>query len=164
MADAKLLTEVAHGLVHGVSTTNKAALDRLYKSRDVAFPEGEEFDSRFRAALDFLLEVQELHRTELMKSYVVYSLLLAVMHMQNPAAMIAPVVADVEGEALDRQLMLANLSALAAALESDEAELERQQSPFLGFVRASSERTNVGSQREARVLWLYWALVEPLPV
>lgn len=164
MADAKLLTEVSNGLVHGISTTNKAALDRLYKGRDVEFPEAEEFESRFRGALDFLLELQELHRTELMKSYVVYSLLLAVTHMQSAVPTITPVVADIEGEPLDRQQVLANLSVLAAALESDQAELERQQSPFLGFVRASSERTNVGSQREARVRWLYRALVEPLPV
>jgi hypothetical protein len=164
MADAKLLTEVANALIHGISTTSKASLDRLYKSRDVAFPEEDEFEHRFRSGLDFVLELQELHRTELMKSYVVYSLLLAVMHMQNPVASIAPVVADIQPEGLDRQQMLANLSALAAALDADETDLERQESPFLDFVRASSERTNVGSQRERRVMWLYRALVESLPV
>jgi hypothetical protein len=162
MADAKLLTEVADALVNGIRTTNSKSLDKLYESRDVDFPEEGVFDERFRGALDVAIELAELHQTDLMKPYIFYGLLLAIMHTREPISAIEDSIPVVQGVDFDRDRVLANLSALGAALELNEDEWT--DSPFGEFARASSIGTNVGAKREIRTKWLYRAFVETFPV
>jgi hypothetical protein len=162
MADAKLLTEIADALVNSIRTTNGRLLDKLYESRDVAFDEEPEFDHRFCGAIDFLVELPELHGTNLMRSYVAYGLILAIMHLQNPVPSLIDAMPVQPEASFDRDRALANLGALSESLDLDEDEWS--QSPFEEFARASKIGTNVGAKRQIRARWLYRALVETLPV
>lgn len=145
MKDAKLLCEVVHAILHGIVTTNKRQLDALYESRDKAFPEGEEIERRLSAAMDFLLGQADLHNGALMKPYLVYSLLLAIVQVAGPIRTLADVF-DGQGQALDPQIASTRLSQLADALDvgSNDKELR-------AFIDASSSRTNVAKQRKVRM-------------
>lgn len=159
MADAKLWTELADALLNGISTTNPTKLNALYQSRDVNFPEEQELDSRFRRAVDFLVQLPELHHTELMKPYQFYSLLLAVTDFLDPAPKLATIMVPHGRQTLDRDTVVANLTALAAAIESRD-----DHSPYRQYVAASVSRTNVSSQRSDRFRWLYEGIVGDLPI
>ena len=144
MKDAKLLCEIIHGILHGIVTTSKKHLDALYKSKDKEFPEREDVDRRLAAAMDFLLDQTDLHNGALMKPYLVYSLLLAIVQVMDPVTTLADVF-DGRAQQLDRQSASARLSQLAEALDADSDEDE-----FKEFVDASSSRTNVAKQRRVR--------------
>lgn len=156
MADAKLFTEVSHAVLAGIETTNKRKLDDLYRSRDIEFAEDEWIDTEIRRALAFAIELTDIHGTELAKPLQFYALLLAAIHLNRRTTGLAQNLDDA-GEPIDRQTQVANLTALADALTA-----ERPPPQFASFVSASSERTNVKSQRLERVRWLYRALTEPL--
>ena len=145
MKDAKLLCEVVHAILHGIVTTNKRHLDAVYKSRDKEFPEREEIDRRLSGAMDFLLDQTDLHNGALMKPYLVYSLLLAIVQVSGPVETLADVF-DGDAHALDPQGASARLSQLAEALDAESDEDE-----FKEFVDASSSRTNVAKQRRMRM-------------
>lgn len=158
MADAKLWTEVSHAILNGVRTTNKASLDRLYREKDVDFPEGAELDDRLRTALEYVVALPELHATELMKPYQLYALLLAVSHAQRPIPLLATTVPLLDGR-LSRDEIVANLTTLAEAAAggvTDEA--------YAPFVEASRSKTNVAGERLARISWMYRALAGRLPM
>lgn len=159
MADAKLLTEMSHSVMNGIATTNKSSLNKLYRDRDVDFAEEGQLEERLRRAMDLLVSLPALHRTELMKTYQLYALILAVMHFQAPVPSLEPFVPPHGRNELDRDVAVSNLTALAAAIESGDEE-----GPFAEFVKASSSRTNVREQRETRFRWFYEALVGDLPV
>lgn len=161
MRDAKLLTEVSSAYFDGISTTNKARLDRVYRSHDkeADFPEEPDLGERLRAGLDLLFSWEDLAETPLMKPYQVYSLLLAVMHLQDPIDALAEEDLPADPELEDEATILVNLTRLSDALD-DEVEGDH---PLAPFVSASSERTNVGSQRSARFQWFCRALADDLP-
>ncbi len=154
MSDAKLYAEVTHALLHGITTTNKAQLDILYRDRDDAFAEQTDFTQRFSRAMDVIVGCEELHQGPLMKPHMIYSLLLAIMHVLNPVASLTPLNPRDRGAAIDVTASVGNLSLLADALDS-ETPLEK----FASFVAASEEKTNVKAQREKRFKYLVDALV-----
>lgn len=158
MADAKLITEISHALLHGISTTNKPKLDQLYKSRDGSFAEERVFDRRFRGAMDVMASLTEIHGTELMKPYQVYALLLAIMHLHDPVESLQGVARATARHRLNRERAIANLTVLADAVEQDA-----EAGDYGAFVRASATRTNVADQRSTRFRWLYGALTENMP-
>lgn len=156
MQDAKLLTEVANAMIEGITTTNKSSLDALYKKYDKEFPQEESVDSAVRPALRFVLSLEEIRGTPLLKPYNVYSLLLAQMHatktwpMFTEAEYVAPKVeAFVPGDAAY------NLALLAEAIESPDAAAAE----FQKFVDATSDRTNVAAQRRTRFDFFVAALM-----
>ena len=151
MADAKLLSEVIHAYVHGISTTDKRKLNRLYKDHDQDFPQEEELDRRIRTAFDVLLGLPSLRNTELTKPFHVYSLLLAVMHVQEPLQALVNIAP--EGEPLDLDGAKRGVELLADAVEAGDED-----GRFGPFVKASADKTNVGAQRETRFLWMVRAL------
>jgi hypothetical protein len=160
MRDAKLLTEVSSAYWNGITTTNKTSLDRIYREhdKDGDFPEEEDLDGRLRAGLEQLFAWDELYQTDLMKPYEVYSLLLAIMHFQEPLETLqATFELDAEPERADERAILVNLTRLADALdEADHGSLRP-------FIDASSSRTNVASQRTERFKWFCRALADDLP-
>ena len=154
MGDNKLLTEICHALLRGITTTNKKSLDSIYKENDVDFPDEEQFDRRLTDAVDELSELQELKETSLMKPYVIYSLLLAIMHCHKNIKSVAALYDSPNRRRFDRATALTNLSKLAEAVEAGDEDGR------LGpFVRACVDRTNVKDQRETRFVWLCRALV-----
>jgi hypothetical protein len=162
MQDAKLFTELAHAYFNGITTTNKRSLDRLYKDKDRDFPEEEDLGRRLREALDLILSWDWLHGSLLItRTYALYSLVLAVMHLQEPVDSLADDL-DLAGAAIDESVAETNLAQLAAALVADEEEDEEEEDPYRDFVEASSGRTNVAAQRAARAQWFVRALTEQL--
>jgi hypothetical protein len=159
MLDSKLFTEICHAALNGITTTNKTSLDALYRSRDVTFDEEEEFDERVRSAVDVVISFEELHKTELVKMFQLYSLLLAITHFQSPVAALEELVPPHGRADLDREAAVTNLTALAAAVDADDDE-----GPFGDFVKASVKATNSRAQRETRFIWMYEALAADLPV
>jgi Protein of unknown function DUF262 len=163
MLDTKLITEIATAYFDGIATTNKTILDNTYKQRDT----GEEFggqaelDRRFRAGLDVVLGYSDLYKTDLLsRAYVVYSFALAVMHVMEPIQSLQKhFKVSKSTELVDHGQQVVNLSMLASALENDN----RRQGAHRAFVVASSEKTNVASQRIERFQWLCRAFTEPFP-
>lgn len=159
MADAKLLTEVTHALYYGITTTSKKKLDDLYKEFDVNYPGEKEVEGRFKDAIGFVVAMPEIHGTSLMKPHVMYALLLAIMHMNEPLEMLEELAPGGERASFDYDNAVSNLTALADAWDNGE-----DSGDFADFVKASSERTNVKAQRETRFRWLYTALCGDLPL
>jgi hypothetical protein len=153
MGDTKLLAEMCDAIFHGILTTNKVILDRLYRDRDKEFPEEQEIKERITDSIDELREWTDIHNSNMMKPYIVYSLLLAMTHLRHTVDSLNAVFPSPELENFDMDRVAANLSLLGEALENPEAAGE-----FEGFVKACTSRTNVKTQRETRFLWLCKAL------
>lgn len=153
MADTKLFTEVCHALIEGVQTTNKRMLDSLYKSRDKEFPEEDWLRAVIVGAMDVLISLEDIHRGNLMKPHIVYSLLLALIHLAERVGALDE-VSDIEAPLeIDMEEAVAGLLALSEALEDPDSAGEAA-----AFAEASSSRTNVKAQRESRIDWLCHAL------
>jgi len=153
MQDTKLVTEVTHALLHGITTTKSKQLDDVYADLDDKFPQREMIEKRIDKAMDWLMEIDDIHDGPLMAPHIFYSLLLAVTHIQVPSDKLKETFdldAPVE---IDKDIATSNLSKLAEALESDPAPKK-----FKSFVDASSEKTNVESQRKTRFEWICKAL------
>lgn len=153
MADAKLITELSHALLYGISTTNKRTLDSLFKEKDGSFPEKTDLEHRLTSAFDYLIEWNDIHNGPLMKPHIVYSLVLAITHLENPSPALQCSWENGERSDRDRSRILRNLSILAESLANPEQQVLRD------FVSASlSGGTNVREKRERRFIWFCRAL------
>lgn len=153
MEDTKLYCEIIHALLFGISTTTKKRLDDLYKLKDKQFPEDSEIKGRISTAIDVILGLPDIHKSVLMKPYMLYSLILAITHLTRPVPALQDVYFSDGKYHLNNDIALANLTALAEAVESDG-----ENPPFSEFVKASSSKTNVKAQRETRFIWFCKAL------
>jgi len=144
MQDMKLLTEVAHALMRGITTTNKTTLNNLYKEYDRSFPEGPDLSARISAALGFLSTLELIHGTALVKPYSLYALLLAHIHVNQSVPWLESVIGGGQGLARSSDYER-RLAALAEAME-----VRDEVGPLAPFVRATTSRTNVRDQRETR--------------
>lgn len=147
MGDLKLFTEIAHALDSGVTTTNKASLNNIYRKYEVEFVDQKEFSAAIDHAFTNIASMAYLAGTNLAKPYQIYSLALALAHRVRPVpgleGVIVPEMSDVDHDALEAHLM-----DMSSALDLDETKVAA--SPHRAFVNASSERTNVKAQRETR--------------
>jgi transcriptional regulator of met regulon len=163
MADAKLFAELCHAFLHGITTTSKQSLDRLYRERDRDFPEEAELGRRLREALDMVFSWEWLHGEPLSsRVYAFYSLVLATMHVLEPVEALSPQLEVDDARELDEEVAEANLLRLSAALAAKEEDEDETDEALAEFLDASSGRTNVVDQRITRTSWLYRALTEPL--
>lgn len=157
MRDAKLLSEVTHAILHGITTTRDGDLTKLYERNDAAFPQAEDVDERLSSAMNVVLGLQQCHRGALVKHYQIYSLLLAIMHADSPVATLRPHY-SFGRRRVDPLRATEALSRLAAAVQDEGSE------PKLApFVKASSEKTNVADHRVGRFQWFCRALEDKLP-
>jgi hypothetical protein len=153
MADAKLLTEICHAMIQGVTTTDARVLKRLYKEYDPEFELDRDFSRRFSVALSRLASWGPLPKT-LAKPHHGYSLILALLYALEPL----PALNDLFSRHRDLQpdgTILRNLTTLAAALDLEEGDVP---DAYLEFFRASDTGTNVRAARETRCRWFYRAL------
>lgn len=164
MQDQKLLTEVCGAYFVGIATTNKRTLNNVYRDhdRDADFPESEraELDRQLRVALDQFVEWEDLYETPLAKPHQLYSLVLAIMHLQHEVRTLRACFDVREMEVADEDVQLVNLSRLAEMVELDD---EQAAGDWRWFRKASSEKTNVGAQRRTRFQWFCRALTDDLP-
>lgn len=155
MQDMKLLTEVCHAYFNGIQTTNKTQLAALYRRFEVKFATEDQLEQRLDNALDQLFEWKTIPDTELMKPYMIYALVLAIMHVQDPI------------EALTDQFPPAglsksaeeNLSVLGDDFANKDEEVELQ---FDAFVQASIKSTNTRANRLCRFRYFYAAMTGSL--
>ena len=154
MQDEKLFADCIYTMLNGWKTTKAKELTSLYKAYDKEFDVAGNISARIDQALDFLLDLDEIHGTDLMKPHVFHTLLVAVTHYFEPLPSLAQ-IAETVGDRLPlvRDLCLTNLSALAEALESGEPDPK-----FESFRKACAEGTNTGEQRLSRFQWLFKAL------
>lgn len=169
MVDAKLLTEVSHALLTGISTTAKSSLDKLYETKDQSFPEADELRNILSRALDATLGAPELRGTALLKPYNVYALVLAFCVRFGwvlPGQQSVPIYA----REYRHDEPAFNLSVLAQAIaDYDDSDDEEESDALSGpagaeqyalstFVAATKERTNVAAQRRTRYSFFLGAL------
>ena len=155
MADTKLYCEICNALATGITTTNRKTLDALYRSRDSSFPEEETWEAALSSALDWLIGMPELHKSALMKTYHLYSLLLAWIDLSGKAPG-SRIQVSANLRLADRESVVRGLTRLAEALE--DTEDDRRDRLFDGFRRASQSKTNVKDQRLERFRWYCRAL------
>lgn len=154
MADLKLLTEIVHAYFHGITTTNRRALNNVYSSFDKRFQEEPVIEERLGKSIEVLTRLETIHGGPLAKPYMVYSLILAIWHKTFGIPALNADFPRPRGHRIDLVLTQQNLSDLAAAVVEDVVP-----NNFVDFARASTERTNVKSQRETRVRWMLNAIV-----
>jgi hypothetical protein len=155
MADAKLLTEIAHAMMYGITTTNARILKKLYRDVDHDFAAEREFKRRLAAARDDIGQWGPLPK-RLAKHFHAYSLILALLHAQNPLGALRYLLGE-DAELRSRDAIIANLSTLAAMLELPEEEVPEG---YADFFRGADKGTNVKAARETRCKWLYRATTE----
>lgn len=158
MQDVKLLTECAHALAHGVRTTNKISLNRLYEEYDDTFDQRGDYEEAFDYALSHLQTFAFIAEGNLAKPHIVYSLLLALLSHKIEIYELANEYD--EGQDINPEIVRENFSTLSEAMELDDEDLE--DSPYAEFVAASSARTNVKDQRETRIRWMMRALEQDI--
>jgi hypothetical protein len=153
MQDMKLLTEISYAIENGITTTNKRALDSIYKKYDREFPKEAEFSDYLKLAFDQICDMRYLADSNLNRPHMIYSLALALIVFQHPIPgyEARAIELQFDSESLERRL----LSISAALALDDEAA---KGSPFGEFIAASSEKTNVKAQRETRIAWFVHAL------
>jgi hypothetical protein len=154
MHDAKLYAEVIHALVNGIATTKRQHLDALYKQFDETFSERKAIEPRVRGAMQTVLEMEEIHESPLIKPHLLYSLLLAIIHVSHPVEQLQRVQLVKTARHIHPKRSIPQLSILSEALETDEPNSELRE-----FVDASAQKTNVKEQREVRFRWFVKALV-----
>jgi hypothetical protein len=157
MADAKFISEIVHALEYGISTTSKVTLDRMYAAyeRKEEVPNDAAIRTAIDDALNFLVGIEEIQNTSLAKMNVFYSLLLAVILVQQNWATLRE-QSPTLGKTKIHDNSTANLLTLAASLEDPDAYAE-----FAEFTEAAAEKTNTKDQRSTRVAWLAIALSQP---
>lgn len=153
MQDLKLYTEILHALEHGITTTNRKALDSLYKAYDKEFPKAEDFGTALDFAFDRITAMQYLKGSNISKPFMLYSLALALIDSTRPIPHFErfEMTADFNSITVERRLL-----ELSAILDLDEEQ--GKNSPFAEFIAACRDRTNVKAQRETRVRWFIKAL------
>ena len=147
MADAKLLTELSHALLNGITTTTKGALDGVYRKYDNEF-DRPDIQGAVEYGLEQTLFSDAIQGTPLAKPLNFYALCLAEIHASGmvmvPGEFVIPAMPEF---AVGDKLF--NLSVLAEALEKDSTE-ERKRDELTAFLSAAKDRTNVASQRTTR--------------
>ncbi len=155
MQDTKLLTELVHALKNGIQTTKSKQLDELYSDLDDEFTQRKAMEKRITNAIDWLLEIDDIHNGPLMAPHIFYSLMLAVTHVQKPCDVLKEAFDLDDAVEIIQDSATSNLSKLADALESDPAPKK-----FETFIDACAEKTNVKDQRTTRFEWLCKALTK----
>ncbi len=154
MGDAKLLSEIVHALVHGISTTNARSLKGLYRDYDHEFRLARAVGNRLVSARKVFAKWRRLPG-RIARNYQAYSLLLALIHAQRRAAALGRHLVR-SGSVKGPEIVLRNLQVLAAVLEHEtEKDVPAK---YRSFYQASQKGTNVRARRVTRFRWYYGAL------
>lgn len=146
MADTKLMAEIVHALMNGITTTNAKALDSMYSDKKGVVGR-DSIAKRFKDAFAYIQRMPDLGNSALAKHYHFYSLILAVMHAATPITTLKK--APQGGRGLrSRDGALESLLELAETLEiEDEDDVPAADSAFW---KASAQTTNTAANRFTR--------------
>lgn len=153
MADAKLFTELIHAVLKGIMKTNARSLDALYRDYDSEFPEQPEMEQRISNAVNFVIRLEEIHQSALMKSYNFYTLMLAISHLKSPVESLNSLYSQPSPYVYHRDYAVSNLTSLADVLDADTFD-----DKFKPFVSATVSDTNGARNRQTRFQWFCKAL------
>ena len=153
MADAKLLTEVVHAMLYGITTTNARALKKLYNDFDREFDLDRDFTRRLGTTIDLLASWGRLPKA-IAKPHQAYSIILALLHAQEALDSLVPLIPR-RRSLRNVATIVGNLTTLSAILELDEDDVPRE---YEAFYRASGTGTNVRAARALRFQWYFSAL------
>ena len=159
MNDAKLYTEICDAFVNGINHASEPRLDKFYEENEAKFPPEANLGKRLNTAFTKLVEWEPLHGTALMKTYNIYSLVLAISHCRLPAKKLQNVYEIGEPVKFDETLILPNLTQLAEVLEESETEVPKK---MRAFYSACSGATNRLQQRTVRFQTFCKALLPEL--
>ncbi len=152
MQDMKLLAEITHAVLNGITTTNKRSLDGLYRSFDESFPDHDRLATRIEEAFRTIEKIESIHGSALTRPYSLYAMVLAMMHVRKALPKLAHVTEGGGGFAkmptIERRLSL-----LAEAVEEKD-----DKGTYRAFVRATEKGTNVKAERETRFRYFVHAL------
>ena len=155
MVDFKLLAEIIHAYQEGITDSSKKRLDKLYENFDPEFPFKDETEERINKAMEFIIDLKEIHNGPLMKPYNIYSLILAINHVHSPIETLNKEYEAPRKYAFERDKVISNLSVLAEALNIDPTPKK-----YKDFVMANTSKTNGALHRSKRFKWFCKALVE----
>jgi hypothetical protein len=153
MTDATLFSDIVYTMSLGIRSASEASLDKFYQDNDASFSSLLEMHQRLEAALNLILDWQDIHQSSLMKMYNFYTLVLAISHAQAPIAIFAQDFPRKKRARIDSSVALPNLTALSEALEEPSAYPQ-----FAKYVEACSKATNRIEPRKTRFQWLSKAL------
>lgn len=152
MQDMKLLTELTHAFVNGITTTSKTSLYTIYRSNEKSFLQRTEYTDRIVEAVETIVTWSDVANGQLVKPHVLYSLILAITHALKKVDTLSECGLGGRGLA-EVKTILELLAPLADLLEIKDGPKELR--PFLA---ASVDRTNVSSQRRVRFQFLLEAV------
>ena len=154
MADTKLYSEIIYALLHGITRTYSSDLDKLYKNHEEEFHEEKEIAKRIEHAIDFILNMTDIHGSSLVRPYNFYSSVLAIIHMEHPVGSFLPLYQPHVPYEYNSNVVAANLTLLAQVLENPEGSNGK----FKKLVSATSGGTTFKENREQRFKWFCKAL------
>ncbi len=162
MADAEFFTEIAQIKLFGITNKSQTRLDQLYRKYDESFSEDEEIFEEIHDAMSFLKnELYEASETGLLKPYILYSLLAALLFNKYGF----PIREDSElgeFEVVERftnnvHAAQDNVLILLSAFDTKDIL-----GPYKEFVRACLAATNNSNNRITRTKWFINALNDEL--
>jgi hypothetical protein len=146
MQDAKLFSEIIYSIECGIDHAQDKKLDRLYELFDKEFQCESDISIKIESVMSSIVEISEIHSTELMKPYNFYSLFLAVYHSKfivptlNELAPVKNEIASISNASRSR------LVDLVEALISGVAHTEDQ----VRYLACTEKATNRKGPREGR--------------
>jgi|688.fasta_scaffold206068_1 hypothetical protein len=155
MDDAKFLSDIISTLFHGIERFSDPGLDKLYKDYEDDFPNSVEINQQIDNAFYWILKWKEIHRTEIVKSYNFYALLLSVIHHLYPNPKLMEVRSVEKKHGFTDGIVLFNLSQLSEVLDNKNSTEDK--SKYSDFVKAASATTTKG-HREIRFKYFCQAL------
>jgi hypothetical protein len=153
MLDAKLLSEIAHAILNGITTTSATTLNNLYKTYDKDFDVEPILQQRFLELFRFLDTGPRLEG-RLSTPFHAYSYFLAISHAMKPVATLTrlePTPAKIRSNGVVNR----NLRRLERILTLEEDAVPKR---FQAFSKGSRKGTNVKLAREDRFRAYYRAL------
>jgi hypothetical protein len=157
MNDTTLVAEIWHAIENGILTTKAPNLDKLYRLHDIDPFDPEPTLTRLSEAFDTLQDWTGLYGTSLCSHYMIYALALALIHIRHRVPTLESVFPSPMTSRINEKRALLNLTTLATAFDSKDSA-----GPFGAFIDASTEMTNVESQRKIRFRTFCEALTKEL--
>lgn len=146
MNDSTIFTEIIKSVADGIFSASDLTLNKFYASNDRGFPMADEYELRIDQVFSYLISLEELRSTAMMKPYNFYSLALAITHHLKPVDTLQKLYRINESTHFNRDLAVRNLGFLSFI--QVQGGVEHIQ--FKKFIDACSSGTNRLLQRETR--------------
>lgn len=158
MGDADFVSDLVLALEKGIVEKNSKNIEELYKTYDVKFGKEGEYEEKLTDFFRFLkFDLESLHETFMMKSYVVNTLFCAFIHAKYGLPKVAELTEILPNERIvfNLEKILPELAALAHAHEE-----QVESGPYAEYVKSCSSSTTKLAPRKARFQIILNVLVQ----